>query len=58
MEIKEYQIMVDFIETIDNLEIKNNLQRLIQGKGDFKRFKDCCFEMNIIQEWYNYRDKI
>lgn len=27
-EINEYQIMVDFIDTIDNLEIKNNLQRL------------------------------
>ena len=56
-EIYEYQIMVDFIETIYNLEIKNNLQRLIQGKGAFRRFKDYCFEMNIIQEWYNYRDK-
>ena len=56
-EINEYQIMVDFIETIYNLEIKNNLQRLIQGKGAFRRFKDYCFEMNIIQEWYNYRDK-
>ena len=56
-EINEYQIMVEFIETIYNLEIKNNLQRLIQGKGAFRRFKDYCFEMNIIQEWYNYRDK-
>ena len=33
-------IMVDFIDTINNLEIKNNLQRLIQGKGAFRRFKD------------------
>ena len=49
-EINEYQIMVDFIETIDNLEIKNNLQRLIQGKGAFRRFKDYCAEMDIIQE--------
>lgn len=38
-EINEYQIMVDFIETVDNSEIKNNLQRLIQGKGAFRRFK-------------------
>lgn len=30
-EINEYQIMVDFIDTINNFEIKNNLQRLIQG---------------------------
>ena len=49
-EINEYQMMVDFIDTIDNLEIKNNLQRLIQGKGAFRRFKDYCFEMDIIQE--------
>ena len=33
-EINEYQIMVDFIETIDNLEIKNNLQRLIQRRKE------------------------
>ena len=56
-EINEYQIMVDFIETINNLEIKNNLQRLIQGKGAFRRFKDYCVEMGIIQDWYDFRDK-
>lgn len=56
-EINEYQIMVDFIETIDNLEIKNNLQRLIHGKGAFRRFKDYCIEMGIIQDWYDFRDK-
>lgn len=55
--INEYQIMVDFIETIDNLERKSNLQRLIQGKGAFRRFKNYCFNVNIIQEWYNFRDK-
>ena len=56
-EINEYQIMVDFIETIDNLEIKNNLQRLIHDKGAFRRFKDYCIEMGIIQDWYDFRDK-
>ena len=56
-EINEYQIMVDFIETIDNLEIKSNLQRLIQGKGAFRRFKDYCFESNIIQDWYDYKEE-
>ena len=56
-EINEYQIMVDFIDTIDNLEIKSNLQRLIQGKGAFRRFKDYCFELNIIQDWYKYKEQ-
>ncbi len=56
-EINEYQIMVDFIEKIDNLEIKNNLQRLIQGKGAFRRFKDYCLEINIIQDWYDFKEQ-
>lgn len=56
-EINEYQMMEDFIHTIENLKIKNNLQKLIQGKGAFRRFKDYCAEMNIIQDWYDFRDK-
>lgn len=56
-EINEYQIIVDFIEKIDNLEIKSILHRLIQGKGAFRRFKDYCFELNIIQDWYNYKEE-
>ena len=56
-EINEYQMIVDFIDTINNAEIKGNLQRLIQGKGAFRRFKDYCIEINIIQEWYIYRDE-
>lgn len=42
---------------IDNSEIRNNLQQLIQGKGAFRKFKDYCYEMNIIQNWYDFRDK-
>lgn len=56
-EINEYQMMVDFIDTIENLEIKNDLQKLIQCKGAFRRFKDYCFEMDIIQDWYKFRDE-
>ena len=56
-DINEYQIMVDFIETIDNPETRSNLQSLIQGKGAFRRFKDYCAEMDIIHEWYNFGDK-
>lgn len=56
-EINEYQMMKDFIYTIENLETKNNLQILIQGKGAFRSFKDYCTEMDIIQEWYDFRNK-
>ena len=56
-EMNEYQIMVGFIDTIDNEKLKTELQRLIQGKGAFRRFKDYCFESNIIQDWYNYKEQ-
>lgn len=56
-EINEYRIMVGFIDTIDNEKIKTELQRLIQGKGAFRRFKDYCFESNIIQDWYKYKEQ-
>ena len=56
-EINEYQIMEDFIETIENEEISNNLQRLIQGKGAFRRFKDYCFDVNIMQDWYKFKEE-
>lgn len=56
-EINEYQMMVDFIETIENKKIKDNLQRLIQGKGAFRRFKDYCLKINIIKDWYDFKEQ-
>ena len=54
-EINEYQIMIDFIDTIDNLEIKENLHRLIQGKGAFlcyqKQTERCWMRVSRIQGW-------
>lgn len=56
-EINEYQMMVDFIDRINNVETKNKLQSLIQGKGAFRRFKDYCFEADIIQDWYDFKEQ-
>ena len=56
-EINEYRIMEDFKETIENNEIKDNLRGLMQGKGAFRRFKDYCFDVNIIQDWYKFKEE-
>ena len=56
-EINEYRIMEDFIETIENNEIKDNLLGLMQGKGAFRRFKDYSFDVNIIQDWYKFKEE-
>ena len=49
--------IIEGLEMVDDIEIKDNLRRLIQGKGAFSRFKDYCAEMDIIQDWYKYRDE-
>ncbi len=56
-EINEYQIMLDFIDTIKEENIKDILNRLIHGKGAFRRFKDYCIDVNIIQDWYDFREQ-
>ena len=29
----------------------------MQGKGAFRRFKDYCFDVNIIQDWYKFKEE-
>lgn len=35
---------------------KNMAEQAIRGKGAFRRFKDCLFDLGMEQEWYKYRD--
>lgn len=56
-EINEYSIMEDFIETIKDIKIQNQLYIAIDGKGAFRRFKDTCINFEIINNWYKFRDE-
>lgn len=40
--IDEHEMMEEFIETVEDVKIYNNLQLSISGKGTFRRFKDTC----------------
>lgn len=55
MEVEKSTRNVVLIRIIEKLKIE--LQTLIQGKGVFRRFKDYCFESNIIQDWYKYKEQ-
>ena len=55
-EINEYKHIKDFIETINDDQIKNQLLIVIQGNGAFRRFKDSCINFGIINEWFKFRD--
>lgn len=56
-EINEYSMMEEFIETIEDVKLYNQLQIAINGRGAFRRFKDTCINFDIIEAWYKFRDK-
>ena len=55
--IDEYSMMEEFIETIDDVKLYNQLYIAINGKGAFRRFKDTCINFDIIDDWYRFRDE-
>ena len=55
--IDEYEMMEEFIETIEDATIYNNLEIAITGKGAFRSFKDTCNRYGIENKWYKFRDE-
>ena len=55
--INEYEMMEDFIETIEDTKLQNQLYTSLNGSGAFRSFKDTCINFNIINAWYKFRDK-
>ncbi len=56
-DIDEYSMLEEFIETVEDPRIYNQLQIAIRGKGAFRRFKDTCINFNIEKSWYSFRDE-
>ena len=53
-EFHEYRIMEDFIETIQNARIADDLDRAIRGRGAFRYFKDTLARFDMLDDWYEY----
>ena len=56
-DINEYEMMVEFADTIEDSKLQNQLYISLNGSGAFKRFKDTCINYDIIDDWYKFRDK-
>lgn len=56
-EINEYSMMEEFIETIEDVRLYNQLKIVINGSGAFRRFKDTCINFDITRDWYKFRDE-
>ena len=56
-EINEYEMIEQFCETLEDEKNKTNLQREIQGRGSFGRFKRMIKEIGIEEDWYRFKDE-
>ncbi len=56
-EINEYQMMLSFINSIEDIKVHDKLMYTINGRGAFRRFKDACIILDIIDDWYKFREE-
>lgn len=52
----DYTIMQDFIGTITNESLKNELYSTTRGKGSFNRFRNILDANGLTNNWYMYRE--
>ncbi|MCC5912927.1 MAG: hypothetical protein JJU46_01010 [Balneolaceae bacterium] len=57
-EIHEYQIMEDFIRSLDDGAIKDDLFNAIRGRGAFRYFKDKVFDYGIRNDWFSFKNQV
>ncbi len=52
----DYDIMQDFISSISNDLLRNELYNKTRGKGAFNRFREITDFNNITDDWYEFQD--
>lgn len=53
----EYSMMEDFVLTLDNESQKEKFSIVLHGKRAFRRFKDMAIHLDIVDDWYLFRDE-
>lgn len=51
-----YDIMQEFIYTINNDKVREQLFNITRGKGAFRRFREITDYNNITDDWYKFQD--
>jgi hypothetical protein len=56
-EINDWEIMRDFCESMENESVRGALFSAIQGSGAFRRFRDTCTRLGVLDKWYEFKDR-
>lgn len=55
-DIDEWNIMVRFIESLDDSHAAGHLARAIRGTGAFRRFKDEVIRFGVQKQWFAFKE--
>lgn len=55
-DFNEYEIMEEFIVSLKDQSIREELYEAIQGRGAFRRFKDGIIELGVDKQWHKYKE--
>jgi hypothetical protein len=53
-DINEYHIMEEFIWNLPTGKIQDKLEKAVQGRGAFRRFKEMVYDLGIEKKWFDY----
>jgi len=56
-ELDEYRLMESFALAVEDSEVSARLQRALQGRGAFRYFKDVADEHDLLEAWYEHRQR-
>ena len=56
-EIHEYQIMENFVNSLEDKDAACELLHAMQGKGAFRSFKEKVNLLSLEDRWYNHREE-
>lgn len=53
----DYDIMQDFIDTIEDINLREKLYYATRGRGAFSRFRYIIESNDLLDTWYKYKDE-
>ena len=53
----DYDIMQDFIDTIEDVNLREKLYDATRGRGAFSRFRNIIESNDLLDDWYKYKDE-
>ncbi len=56
-EINDYQIMVDFADSIEDVPTANKLYSALSGKGAFRYFWDIIDDLGLEESWRKFQNR-